>query len=162
MAFAPPQTGYRCSYPAPQVYFRRFCGSAWQLQSLRNAGKPKRKAALVLGLDVSDESLAGDVIGEVQLLLEQNNLRAALSLLYRATLARLINVHHLAISESFTEGQCLALVTSSRGVAESRYFEALTDCWRHLAYAHRLPAIEVVRALCADWPVHYGALDNHE
>ena len=90
---------------------------------------------------------------------EQGAGREALSLLYRATLSRLIDRYQIAFRASHTEAECAALVRA-RGVDSlSDYFWQLTQVWRRLAYGHRLPVADTVRELCADW---YRELPNED
>ena len=107
--------------------------------------------AILFGLDVTPESLPTDVPAQVMRLWEDGANREALSLLYRASLSRLIDRYQVAFHASHTEAECASLVRA-RGIESlSEYFWELTQVWRRLAYGHRLPAGETVRALCADW-----------
>ena len=77
--------------------------------------------------------------------------RACVSLLYRASLSRLIDRYEIAFRASHTETECAALVTA-RGIDSlSEYFWQLTDVWRRLAYGHQVPGSDTVQGLCADW-----------
>ncbi len=106
---------------------------------------------VLFGLDVTPESLPDDVPSEVMQLWNNGNTREALSLLYRASLSRLIDRHELEFRASHTEAECAALV-NARGIKSlSNYFWQLTKVWRRLAYGHQLPTLETVQDLCRDW-----------
>jgi hypothetical protein len=116
------------------------------------ASRVRAQAAEILfGLDVTPESLPEDVPAQVMLLWECGANREALSLLYRASLSRLIDRYQLAFHASHTEAECVCLVRAHGIDSLSRYFWELTQVWRRLAYGHRLPPGDTVRNLCADW-----------
>ena len=106
---------------------------------------------ILFGLDVTPESLPTDVPAQVMRLWEEGANRDALSLLYRASLSRLIDRHQVAFHASHTEAECASLVRACGIESLSKYFWELTQVWRRLAYGHRLPAGDIVRALCDDW-----------
>jgi hypothetical protein len=80
----------------------------------------------------------------------------ALALLYRGALVHLIDVRGLVIEEGATEGDCLRSVRREAPRELSDFFRALTAAWQEVAYAHRVPASDRVRQLCAEWPSHFG------
>ena len=128
--------------------FRRFQGPL-----SRALGRVERETPpeVLFGLDVTPESLPDDVPGQVLNLWQQGAGREALSLLYRATLSRLIDRHEIAFRSSHTEAECAALVRA-RGIDSlSDYFTDLTRVWRRLAYGHHLPLAETVDDLCQGW-----------
>ena len=127
---------------------RRYRGPLSRLVSTR-----RRQAApeILFGLDVTPASLPDDVPGQVMKLWNAGSHREALSLLYRASLSRLIDRYEIAFRASHTETECAALVTA-RGIDSlSEYFWQLTDVWRRLAYGHQVPGSDTVQGLCADW-----------
>lgn len=114
--------------------------------------RPEKVAPEVLfGLDVTPESLPGDVTSEVLDQWRKGNYREAIGLLYRASLSRLIDKHELAFRDSFTEAECAALVREQGIESLSRFFSELTQVWRRLAYGHQLPQSEQIEALCNGW-----------
>ncbi len=116
------------------------------------SGRPREKAPAVLfGLDVTPQSLPPDVPAQVMRLWDEGGYREALSLLYRASLSRLIDKYEIAFRASHTEAECAALV-KARGIESlSDYFWQLTAVWRQLAYGHRVPAGEIIQDLCQGW-----------
>jgi hypothetical protein len=127
---------------------RRYRGPLSRLGISRTREKPPE---ILFGLDVTPESLPEDVPAQVLLLWEQGASREALSLLYRASLSRLIDHYQLAFHASHTESECASVVRSHGVDSLSLYFWELTQVWRRLAYGHRLPADSTVRDLCAGW-----------
>jgi hypothetical protein len=111
---------------------------------------------VMFGLDVTPQSLPEDVGAQVMLLWSSKQPREALSLLYRASLSRLIDKHQLAFRPSHTEAECAALVRASGMVSVSAYFSTLTQEWRRLAYGHLLPEATTVESLCAAWSKEFS------
>jgi hypothetical protein len=130
----------------------------------RLAGKVGRPASpapvrpgYLFGLDVQYESLPDDVAQAVLRAWRGGARRRAFGLLYRATLADLIEHHGLEFHGGYTERDCVAVADAgvSRDCAD--FFSDLTRHWQLLAYAHRAPSDEVVESLCATWPRFFGA-----
>ncbi|MEW5249146.1 DUF4129 domain-containing protein [Microbulbifer sp. 2201CG32-9] len=114
--------------------------------------------ATLFGLDVRPQSLPRDVCAEVLRLWYDGQHRAGLGLLYRATLAYLIERYGFEFGQQLTENECALLV--QRRVAErqqpgdsslNELVQQLTRAWQQLAYAHRVPDGERVRAMCGRW-----------
>jgi hypothetical protein len=122
------------------------------LRRRRERQKSPPAPETMFGLDVRAESLPEDVPDQVMQLWRDNQPREALSLLYRATLARLIQDHSLAFKSSYTEAECAALVQAYGIASLSQYFSQLTLHWRRLAYGHQLPAASALQQLCDTWP----------
>ena len=114
--------------------------------------KPEETAPQILfGLDVTPQSLPRDVPAQVMRLWGEGGYREALSLLYRASLSRLIDRYELAFRASHTEAECAALVKACGIDSLSDYFWQLTNVWRRLAYGHHRPESEIVQRLCDGW-----------
>ncbi len=82
-------------------------------QSLQWRTKPApRRAApeTLFGLDVRQSSLPADVCAEVLRLWRGGDQRASLGLLYRATLAHLIETYQFEFGDQLTESECAQLV----------------------------------------------------
>ncbi len=111
----------------------------------------KATPEVLFGLDITPESLPPDVPARVMLLWGEGGYREAMSLLYRASLSRLIDKYQFAFSAGHTEAECAQLV-SARGIDSlSHYFGQLTNVWRCLAYGHLVPDSEVIQNLCDGW-----------
>lgn len=114
--------------------------------------KETKVARVVMGLDVSPETLPGDVPGTALKWWREGRHHDALCLLYRGAIARVIRGAGVEIQESDTEGDCLRRVDRAGERAHPRYFRGLTAAWMVIAYAGRRPADAEVEALCASWP----------
>ena len=125
----------------------------------------RRRAALaateVGGLDIRAESLPEDVSATVRALWAEGRQRAALALLYRATLSRLVSRHGLALRQGDTEGDCVRLCrraceqhTLSREHLDISI--ATTALWLDGAYGQRWPDHATVLARCAQWDAQFG------
>lgn len=104
----------------------------------------------LFGLEVVPQSLPDDIASTVERLW-QDDPRAALGLLYRALLSRLIHDHKLPLKSSHTEAEVLPLVDGLDDPELSIFSQTLTRHWQNLAYGHRLPPAELSSVLCNDW-----------
>jgi hypothetical protein len=105
----------------------------------------------VRDLDIRPESLPDDVGAAALALWERGEQRAALALLYRGTLSRLVHVHAVPIRASSTEGECLALARQRVPAATGRYATQLVETWTGAVYGAQTPAGSVVQALCGEF-----------
>lgn len=110
----------------------------------------------VQDLDIRPESLPDDVGAAARALWDRGEHRAALSLLYRGTLSRLVHVHEIEIRNSSTEGDCLELAARSLAIDRLNYVIRLIRAWQRAVYGGVDPTDEIVRELCAEFS---GALD---
>lgn len=139
--------------------------AAWLLYRYRAHFPAFRRSTVVLatevgGLDIRAESLPPQVSAEVLQLWAAGQQRAALALLYRATLSRLVSDDHLQLRQGDTEGDCLRLAThasASGRLPQARLAVtvAATRSWLDAAYGNRWPAHEQVAALCRDWDAQF-------
>lgn len=108
----------------------------------------------VRDLDIRPESLP-DRIGEAAAALwQKGEHRAALSLLYRGALSRLVHQHQVPIRAASTEGECLALAACRLAPERSAYFGRLVQAWQVAVYGARLPENESVIRLCREFDEH--------
>lgn len=117
-------------------------------------------ATEVGGLDIRAESLPPDVAGAVRALWQQGQQRAALALLYRATLSRMVNRQSLQLHQGATEGECLerARRAHAQGALDGTTLalaKQATTLWLNAAYGARWPAGEAVLGLCTRWQAHF-------
>jgi hypothetical protein len=125
----------------------------WPLFSRRKSG-PAAPATprTVMGMEITPDSLPADLLGAARALWQAGDVRGALSLLYRGSVAWLVNVARLAVRESDTEGDCLRLAGTLPNEAAVGYFGDLTEAWIVTAYAsHALPGDRMERLLTT-WP----------
>ncbi len=119
-----------------------------------------RLATEVGGLDIREESLPADVASAVRALWQQGLQRAALALLYRATLSRMVSRESLTLHQGATEGECLARARSAHAAgalddASLALADQATTLWLNAAYGARWPTGDAVGALCTRWQAHF-------
>lgn len=115
----------------------------------------------LFSLDVRQESLPDDVSAEAQKLWQAKDYRAAIALLYRASLAYLLHQRELPLKVGHTEGDCVRLVQSQAPEAVSGYFAHLTQAWLRLAYGHFLPSEPLFLELCNNWRIQFGEQEQN-
>ena len=142
---------------------------AWLLLRYRHAfpamggGAARLAATEVGGLDIRAASLPEDITGAVRALWKGGEQRAALGLLYRATLSRLMTENGLALRQGDTEGDCLRLAGAAQraGALVPARFEvaaAATALWLAGAWGNRWPDSATVHARCAEWDAQFAPL----
>jgi hypothetical protein len=107
----------------------------------------------VRALDIRPSSLPADVGAAARALWMRGEQRAAMSLLYRGMLSRLVHVHRVPITDSSTEGECLRLAAGALPPASGLYVSGLVGEWQRLVYGHHPPDDERVQALCEAFDV---------
>jgi hypothetical protein len=127
---------------------RTWLGGAWRLPG---AGRRREAPEVIAGLDLRPESLPADVAAAAREHWRRGDQRAALSLLYRGSLSRLVHGFRLEVGEAATEGEVLGSARSRLPEPQLGYLERTTRLWQALAYAHRPPAQADFEALVADW-----------
>ncbi len=122
------------------------------------AGKSAARltARVVMGMEVSPETLPADVPAAAWALWRQGRQQEALGLLYRGAISRVIETAGVGIREADTEGDCLRRVEQAGAAAQPDYFRGITGTWTRLAYAQRSPDDVEVEALCKQWPFGEG------
>jgi len=128
----------------------------WVLLRLRDwLGRASRDGELaavppthVGTLDIRPESLPADIGGAARELLRRGEERAALSLLYRGALSRLVHGHGVPIRAASTERECLALAAPRLSPAPQAFLTQLVMGWQTVAYARRQLPAEDAEALC--------------
>jgi hypothetical protein len=116
--------------------------------------KPRTRAAPfdapthVRDLDIRPESLPDDIGAAALALWEQGDHRAALALLYRGLLSRLVHVHEIQIRPSSTEGDCLQLANQRLQGERGEYVARVIGVWQHAVYGGQTPQSVDVQTLC--------------
>jgi hypothetical protein len=122
----------------------------------RGAGGKKMgalpSARVVMGMDVSPETLPDDVPAAALALWREGRHQEALGLLYRGSISRVIELGQVEILESDTEGDCQRRVDRAGAPVHPEYFRGITGAWISMAYAGMHPADTVVERLGRDWP----------
>jgi hypothetical protein len=113
-------------------------------------------------LDIRPESLPADIGAAVRELWLAGERRAALSLLYRGALSRLVHSYGVAIDAASTEGDCVRLARAALAPPRGDFVSGLVDAWQLAVYGGRSLATAHVLRLCADFdrllPTHASAL----
>ena len=112
------------------------------------------RARVVLGMEVSPETLPDDIPAAALALWRHGRHQEALGLLYRGAISRVIETARVEIRESDTEGDCLRRVEQAGAPAQPDYFRGVTGAWMRLAYARLDPDEVEIEALCKQWPFH--------
>lgn len=99
-------------------------------------------------LDIRPASLPEDIGAAALALLQRGETRAALSLLYRGALSRLVHAHGVPIRAASTERECVALAAPRLAPGPHHFLSELVTAWQSVAYAHRDPATEDIARLC--------------
>lgn len=121
------------------------------------------KPQTLFGMDITRDSLPDDISSRALQLLQQGDSRAALALLYRASLFQLIH-KGLDIHEGHTEGECVQLMRAlfannktaghaGQSQQQINYFAELTQRWQQLAYGHQQPDFMAAENLCHKWNI---------
>jgi hypothetical protein len=123
-----------------------------------DAALPRRQAlpSHVQSLDIRPESLPADIGAAAAALWNAGDARAALSLLYRGALSRLVHDHALPIRAASTEGECVQLAARRLDAARSAFFGRLVGAWQLAVYGARLPPGDTALALCRDFDTHFA------
>ncbi|MGL4400967.1 MAG: hypothetical protein ACRCXD_13940 [Luteolibacter sp.] len=114
--------------------------------------KPVRAARVVMGMEVSPDTLPADVPGAAWALWQAGRQQEALGLLYRGSISRVMEIGRVEIHESDTEGDCLRRVMQAGATVHPEYFRGITGAWVRLAYAGISPQDGEVELLCGQWP----------
>jgi hypothetical protein len=131
----------------------------WVLLRLRDWLKGQEGGSALKGappthvgsLDIRPESLPDDIGAAARALWQRGEQRAALSLLYRGALSRLVHGHGVPIRSASTERVCLVLAAARVSPAALDFLSRLVSGWQTVAYAQRELAADRFEALCADF-----------
>jgi len=131
---------------------------------VRRRGLPRVPTAFVApshvrDLDIRPESLPEDVGAAALAIWQRGEQRAALALLYRGLLSRLVHVHSVPIRASSTEGECLSLALPRLAERGALYASRLVETWAAAVYGAREPALAAVQGLCSEFA---AALDRKD
>ena len=133
----------------------------WRLRGGAFAPLPELPPTHVRTLDIRPDSLPADIGAAAAALLQQGDGVAALSLLYRGALSRLVHACGVPIRASSTEQECLALARPRVPAATQAYATALVQLWQRCVYRADAPPPAEVLALCqrfdAAWPTPEAA-----
>jgi hypothetical protein len=128
-------------------------GGLWGRRRWRESRRGRRAdtdATATLVGRLGAEPLPEDIATTIRRLIDKDEHRAALALLYRASLAELAR-QGVAIPAGATEGDCLALAAQALQAPRVGLMTRLTGHWSRVAYAHRQSSDAELIALLDDW-----------
>jgi len=108
----------------------------------------------VQDLDIRPESLPDDIGAAARALWDGGKQRAALALLYRGLLSRLVHVHEVPIRDSSTEGDCLCLAARKLDATHLDYATRLVRTWQRAIYGGLSVEASAVHELCAQFDTY--------
>jgi hypothetical protein len=129
-----------------------------QLRGFRHRAKATSAVSHVRDLDVCPESLPDDVGAAAWALWQAGQVPAALSLLYRGTLSRLIHRFRVPITSSATEGECLDLARGRLEPSALRYVTQVVRAWEASTYGGRSLSSAMGESLCFGFAQRLDAL----
>jgi Domain of unknown function (DUF4129) len=115
----------------------------------RRAGA--RLPSHVRELDIRPQSLPADIGAAVRAAWLAGQRRAALSLLYRGALSRLVHSLAVPIEDASTEGDCVRLARIALPAERSAFVARLVLAWQLAVYGNRSVETAAVLALCDDF-----------
>jgi len=133
---------------------RRFRG--WDRAARGRSPTPEA----LFGFDIRPRSLPADVRAAALVLVQQGQVRDALSLLYRAALSTLVHRDGVVLAPGDTEGDCMRIVSAHCAVDTAGYFSRLVRYWQRTAYGSEPPDEATACTLCDEWPACFGARDR--
>ena len=128
-----------------------------QLRSFRRRTSVVTAVSHVRDLDVRPESLPDDIGAAAWALWRGGQVPAALSLLYRGALSRLIHRWAVPISSATTEGECLELARSHLDATALRYLTQLVRAWEANIYGSRALSDAMGETLCSGFATRLDA-----
>lgn len=111
----------------------------------------------VQSLDIRPASLPDAVGAAAAALWARGEQRAALSLLYRGGLSRLVHAHGVPIRAASTEGECLAMASHRLEAPVAGFFARVVAAWQRAVYGARMPEADDVLAICRDFDRYFAA-----
>jgi len=109
---------------------------------------PPHTPTHVQEMDIRPESLPEEIGAAALQLWDRNDHRAALALLYRGLLSRLVHAHGVPILQSTTEADCLSLAVPRLNADVAQYTTLLVRIWQLAVYGAREPDAHQARTLC--------------
>jgi Domain of unknown function (DUF4129) len=117
--------------------------------------RPKRELGALTESDVLNlETLPDDISRVVQQLWPQQP-RAALALLYRASVERLADRLGIHFPPGATEAECLRRSKRLSQPESEAVFQRVVRAWQAAAYAHRLPDQNEFELLLSEWKIRW-------
>jgi len=109
-----------------------------------------RRLASREGIDLDVLPTLDDIGENARMLWQQREHRAAMALLYVASLYE-IAASDISLDDSHTELECLELAQQHLNADATQYFVDITMAWLRQAYAHQAPTNAAFFAFCDQW-----------
>jgi hypothetical protein len=122
--------------------------------AVRGDAAPRSSSRLpshVRELDIRPESLPADIGAAVRAAWLAGERRAALSLLYRGALSRLVHSLAVPIDDASTEGDCVRLARAALPAERGAFIARLVLAWQVAVYGNRPLETSAVLQLCDDF-----------
>ena len=119
------------------------------LRAFRRRTAAESAVSHVRNLDVRPQSLPDDVGAAAWTLWQAGKVPAALSLLYRGALSRMIHRFEVPITASATEGECLDLARGRLAPDAMRYLTQVVRAWEANTYGGRALSVAMGESLCS-------------
>ncbi|MHA3736721.1 DUF4129 domain-containing protein [Pseudomonas sp. Eth.TT006] len=132
-------------------FFRTFVSRRAKLPARVRPAAPQQ----AFGLDLNPQSLPDDIAAAAAQLWRTQP-RAALGLLYRGLLSRLLHDFALTLKPADTEQQVLLHIEQLQRPELLGFSRSLTLHWQNMAYGHRVPAAHLQQELCDGWRALFG------
>ena len=129
-----------------------------QLRAFRLRAAAESAVSHVRDLDVRPESLPDDVGAAAWALWQAGKVPAALSLLYRGALSRMIHRFEVPITASATEGECLDMARGRLAPEAMRYVTQVVRAWEANTYGGRALSMAMGESLCTGFGRRLDAL----
>ncbi|MBF0198014.1 MAG: hypothetical protein HQL32_09895 [Planctomycetes bacterium] len=110
---------------------------------------------------IQQEDWPEDILQAAQHSYANGEIREALSLLYRSSLAQMGGRYSIYFPGSYTEDECLDVVSKTAPQHLLPYFKNMLHCWTYLAYGHQSPSESHFHVLCEQWKECFTK-DEHE
>ncbi|NUZ05426.1 DUF4129 domain-containing protein [Piscinibacter koreensis] len=110
----------------------------------------------VRDLDIRPDSLPADIGAAARRHWQAGERRAALSLLYRGALSRLVHRHGVAIGAAATEGECVQAARATVAGDTAAYVARLVAAWQFAVYGGHEPGDAAVLAICDEFEARLG------
>jgi hypothetical protein len=116
---------------------------------------PRAEAPAVSTALIDDAPLPADIPGEARRRWRAGEYRAALALVYRASVDSMAARTGIALVPGATEAECLRAARALQA-DDREAFAGAVRVWQYAAYAERLPAAEEFEALLAGLSMRFG------
>lgn len=120
-------------------------------RSLSSRSEPKVLPSSMFGVATEADTLPADIPAHARSAWQAGQHRAALSLLLRGSLLKLLQDFDCEFFASDTERECVTRVTQTAPALQSHFLSRLVEQWLRLAYAKQAPQADEFDALCEQW-----------